>query len=168
MYNDKISIEDGNGNHYNFSQTMKEKIAKQEHSAQAFGELNSDKGAIAITKYYEYNDYYNLVSDLYHEKQHLKYYADGYMTGSTNEMSVYIDQFKHNSWKNTTPSFQFKTRKSFTSLLNGATHFGVKTKDYAEYFKRMKNDYEKFFDTKFELNYDSQNFVDPKNKIPTN
>ncbi|MCG2430770.1 RHS repeat-associated core domain-containing protein [Aequorivita xiaoshiensis] len=161
LYNDQISVESEvkNIDHYNYSDNMKVKIAKKPHTAQAFGEMNSNTGAVGITKYYKYNNYYDLLSDLFHENRHLEYNANGYQTSGVNEISVYMDQFKHDSWGKTTSSFKYITKKSFISYINMGTNF-IQS---ADYINTMKGQYEKLFDTKLEFNKDSGNWNDPNN-----
>ncbi|GEQ85370.1 hypothetical protein ULMS_08780 [Patiriisocius marinistellae] len=81
----------------------------------------------------------------------------GYETYGINEMSVYIDQFKHKSWSNTSSAFKFETKRSFLGYLNSGTEF----LDSVDYINRMKNMYEKIFDTKLEFQKEDRTWKDP-------
>ncbi|GEQ85369.1 hypothetical protein ULMS_08770 [Patiriisocius marinistellae] len=57
LFNDKISVEGNEGEaDFNYSDKMTQEKSSQSHNAQAFGELNSNKGGFAVTKYYKYNN----------------------------------------------------------------------------------------------------------------
>jgi len=157
LFNNKISIESSTGDHYNFSDNMKESIAKQSHYAQA----HLNEKAIAITKSSIYSDYYNLANDMFHENRHLEYDYQGYKTYGINEMSVYIDQFKHHTWSKTTSSYKDATRTTFLRYLNRAMKNYPESNDYS---KRMRGEYEKLFNTKLEFNEKGQNWFDPSLK----
>lgn len=123
LYNDKISIAPD----YNIPKG--EKFHNQA-VAQVFY-LGKNHAAVVIDKTNsKYGNYFNLVSDLYHELRH-KYYDDkGIQTYGVGEIWVYIDQIEHSTYSKTSDGFKHITEKNFRKYLTNAMKAKYQNKSY--------------------------------------
>ncbi|MCL5247743.1 hypothetical protein M4I21_18160 [Cellulophaga sp. 20_2_10] len=93
--------------------------------------LGKKEAAVIIDKTNsKYSNYFNLISDLYHELRH-KYYDDiGIQTYGVGEIWVYMDQIENSTYSKTSDGFKHITEKNFRRYLTNAIKAKYQSKPY--------------------------------------
>jgi RHS repeat-associated protein len=153
LFNNKISVFGKNGN-YNFNDQMNKELYWNAN-AQAFGNLNSKNGAIAMSMSVNLFNYYDVYSTLVHENRHLELYKQGLESNGVKEVEVYLYQMEHESWEKTSSAHKNKQRKNFMKYFNA-----IRGSYSQEEILDMKERYEKVNMTEIKVSSINNSFID--------